>query len=77
MVNFAQDKVQTALDYFIQALQSFPSCGASVRMAIATCCFKLKQYDRGKAALDRAFEMDVRSFCESFLFNAIRCFFPF
>ena len=56
---FAQQKYSVALDHLLKALQATPSCGASIRVAIATCCFKLEQYDRALAAVERALSLDV------------------
>lgn len=59
MANYAQERYQPALDYFTKAIQRHPTCGASVRVAVTCCCFKLEQYDRARAAVDRAVKMEV------------------
>lgn len=61
-------KYSSALEYFSKALHQNPQCGANVRVAIASCTFKLEQYDRTRAALDRALALDV---CHSFSLSLI------
>ena len=62
MVAFAQSKFQIALDNFSRAIVSHPHCSATVRTAVATCCYKLQQYDRARLAVQGAAANDV-SYC--------------
>jgi tetratricopeptide (TPR) repeat protein len=58
-VAYARKKYSTALDYFVKAMQCNPiKCGNNVRVALATCCFKLEQYDRCRLAVDRVLSID-------------------
>lgn len=56
---YSKGDFKTALSRFIEAITINPACAGSVRLALACCCFKLEEYDRTKAALDKAFEIDV------------------
>jgi len=59
MVSYATQRYEVALGHFTKAVQTNPSAsGASVRRAIACCCFKLEQYDRAKAALLKCVALD-------------------
>jgi hypothetical protein len=58
-VAFAQNRPKVALDYFSRAITANPSCDASVRTAVACCCFKSEQYDRAEGALVAATNMHV------------------
>jgi TolA-binding protein len=65
-VAYAREKYSIAIEHFAKALQSHPKCdtSASVRVAIAGCCFRLKQYDRAKVILEKALAIEVCSlFC--------------
>ena len=58
-VAYAKKKYSTALDFFVKAIQCNPlKCGNNVRIALATCCFKLEQYDRARLAVDRVLSLD-------------------
>lgn len=58
-VAYAGKKYTVALDYFVKAIQCNPlKCGNNVRIALATCCFKLEQYDRARLAVDRVLSID-------------------
>lgn len=59
IVSYARQKYQMALDQFTKAVECHPSCSASVRLAIACCCFRLEQYERARLAIDRALTMEV------------------
>lgn len=63
MTAFSVNNFQQALDYFLRAVTTHPGCDATVRSAIACCCFKLQQYDRARLALDRANNIDVSFEC--------------
>ena len=60
IVAYTREKFTTAMDHFSKALQTHPKCAAaaSVRVAIASCCFKLKQFDRARAILEKALVVD-------------------
>jgi hypothetical protein len=62
------------LNKFIEAISSNPACSGSVRLAVACCCFKLQQYDRAKAAIDKALYLDVSVFFLSFYTNIVFIF---
>ena len=58
-VAYAKKKYSVALDFFVKAIQCNPlKCGNNVRVALATCCFKLGQYDRARSAVDRVLSLD-------------------
>ena len=58
-VAYAKRRYSAAIDYFVRAVHSNPlKCDNNVRVAIATCCFKLEQYDRAKLAVDRVLSID-------------------
>ena len=60
LVAYSSQKYQSALDHFIKALQANPvTAGASVRLAIAVCCFKLEQFDRARVAVEKCIALDV------------------
>jgi tetratricopeptide (TPR) repeat protein len=56
---FKKQKYSSAVDYLTKALHYNSECGANVRVAIATCTFKMQQYNRTRLALDRALAMEV------------------
>jgi Tfp pilus assembly protein PilF len=61
VVTFAAGKHEQALGYFVKAVQTNPvASGATVRTALALCCFKLEQYDRARLALEKSLSIDVR-----------------
>lgn len=62
MVAFANAKYSTALENFSKAVEYYPNCHASIRTAIACCCYKLQDYDRAKLAVHRGVNLDVRYF---------------
>jgi Tfp pilus assembly protein PilF len=47
------------MDHFSKALQKHPKSISSIRVVIASCCFKLKQFDRARAILEKALACDV------------------
>lgn len=59
VVNYANGKYTIARDHFSKAIQSHPACSATVRVALASCCFKLEEYDRAKHVLESAIKLDV------------------
>ena len=67
VVAFSRNKYQVALEHFVKAIQEHPACGAEVRVAIASCCFKLEQYDRARAAIETAISLDVSFYCKEFI----------
>lgn len=53
-------RYEAALGHFAKALQTNPvASGASVRMAVALCFYKLEQYDRARAAIEKCIQLDV------------------
>lgn len=60
IVDFANQKISSALDCFTKSLTINPSCDASIRTAIAICCYKAGQYDRAKLALKRSCDIEVK-----------------
>ena len=56
--NYSKLKYQLAADNFINAIKSHPSCGASVRVAIAACFYKLEYYEKASVAVEYAFSID-------------------
>ena len=61
MCSYYNSKYQTALEHFAKAIQANPSCHPSIRVAVASCCFKLGQYDKARAATNIAIDMDPTS----------------
>ncbi len=62
MVSYAALKYDTALSYYVKAVQINPEAsGATVRTAVALCCFKLEQYERARVALEKSLAIDVSS----------------
>lgn len=61
IVCYAKMKWQSSLESFGKALQENPGCGASVRVAIAACLFKMELYEKAQAAVDAAFSIDPRN----------------
>jgi predicted Zn-dependent protease len=59
LVAAAQNQPRVALDFLSKALQAHPDSSASVRTAVAALLFKLEQYDRAAAALNKAGSMEV------------------
>jgi hypothetical protein len=59
MVAYANAKYSTALENFSKAVEYYPNCHASIRTAIACCCYKLQDYGRAKLAVLRGVNLDV------------------
>lgn len=60
-MSYASQRYDQAVGHFVKAVQTNPgTSGASVRMAVALCCFKLEQYDRARIALEKCLSIDVR-----------------
>ena len=59
IVAYARQKWQTALEFFVKALQENQGRPAPVRMAIAACCFKLEMFDKAASAAKKALETDA------------------
>lgn len=60
-MSFAALKYDLALGYFVKAVQTNPvASGATVRAAVALCCFKLEQFERARMALEKSLAVDVR-----------------
>lgn len=47
------------MEHFSKALQRHPKSLSSIRVVIASCCFKLNQFDRARAILEKALACDV------------------
>lgn len=63
MVSYVAQKYELALSHFVKAVQTNQEAsGASVRIALALCCFKLEQYDRARMALEKSLSIDVSKF---------------
>jgi tetratricopeptide (TPR) repeat protein len=58
IVAYSREKYSFALEHFSKALQKHPKSPASIRVAIASCCFKLKHFDRARAILEKALASD-------------------
>lgn len=59
IVAYSRQKYEAAVEMFGRAIMSNPHCDASIRVAFASSCFRLKQYDRAKAALEKALALDA------------------
>jgi tetratricopeptide (TPR) repeat protein len=69
--SYAQNKYQVALKYFADALtKNSGGCHASVRVAIASCFFKLGEYTKAREAVNNAIKMDMAS-ADSFCMLAL------
>lgn len=62
-MNFSSGKFQIALDYFSRAISNHPGSSSTLRVAVACCCYKLSQYERSYAAVQRALTLNVRKAC--------------
>ena len=58
VVAYARQKYGPALEHFSKAIQAHPGCSATVRVAVASCCFKLEQYEKARSAIDKAISLD-------------------
>ena len=58
IVSFTKEKYSLALDYFGKAINSHPNCSYTIRIAFSVCAFKLEQYERAKAAAEKAILMN-------------------
>ena len=60
LVAYASLRYDVALGHFSKAVQTNPvASGASVRLAVALCCYKLELYDRARAAIEKCIQLDV------------------
>lgn len=60
LVSYATVRYEAALTHFTRAVSTNPvASGASVRMAVALCFYKLEQYDRARAAIEKCIQLDV------------------
>lgn len=59
IVAYSKEKYAIAMEHFSKALQKHPKSLSSIRVVIASCCFKLKQFDRSRAILEKALASDV------------------
>jgi tetratricopeptide (TPR) repeat protein len=71
IVAYSREKYSLALEQFSKALQKHPKSPASIRVAIASCCFKLKHFDRARAILEKALASDVSFFDYIYMFMYI------
>ena len=60
IIAYTREKYSVAMEHLSKALQTHPKCSAaaSVRVAIASCCFKLKQFDRARSIIEKALAID-------------------
>lgn len=56
---YSKERYAPAMEHFSKALQKHPKSISSIRVVIASCCFKLKQFDRARAILEKALACDV------------------
>lgn len=56
---YCKEKYGVAMEHFSKALQRHPKSLSSIRVVIASCCFKLNQFDRARAILEKALAFDV------------------
>ena len=57
-VSYNLKRYPIALEHFIKAVTTLPTCGAGPRVAIASCCFVLEQYDRARSATKAALSIE-------------------
>lgn len=80
LVSYATVRYEAALTHFTRAVSTNPvASGASVRMAVALCFYKLEQYDRARAAIEKCIQLDVRRgapFVHGLRRLIFLCFFP-
>lgn len=58
IIFYSKGNYQTAFEQFSKAMQSHPACSSTIRVAIASCLYKLEQYDRANHALTYAIAED-------------------
>lgn len=58
IAHYTEAKYELALEHFLKGIQSFPSTNATLRVAIAACCYRLGYYERANAAIDSALNLD-------------------
>jgi len=58
VIAYAKKKYPAALEYFHKAIVENPGCGASVRVAVASCLFKMGKYESSRSAVEYALELD-------------------
>ena len=57
-VSLALRQTKVALEYFAKAIELNPACSATVRIALAVCCFDLQQFERSRLAVKRALSLE-------------------
>ena len=62
-IAYRRGEYALAINHLCGAITLNPNCGSAPRIGIAVCCFMLGNYSRAKAAIDRAFHLDVRVNC--------------
>ncbi len=59
-MSYAAQRYEAAAGHFTKALETNPAAsGSSVRLALALCCYRLEQYDRARAAVEKCLSLDV------------------
>jgi tetratricopeptide (TPR) repeat protein len=61
ITSFFRQKYAQALENFTKAITCHPGCNSTLRIAFAVCAFKLEQYERARAASEKAILMDSQS----------------
>lgn len=61
ITSFFRQRYAQALENFTKAITCHPGCNSTLRIAFAVCAFKLEQYERARAASEKAILMDSQS----------------
>jgi len=61
ITSFFRQKYALALENFTRAITHHPGCNSTLRIAFSICAFKLEQYERARAAAEKAMLMDSKS----------------
>jgi tetratricopeptide (TPR) repeat protein len=54
LVDYHLQKYASALEYFTKAIFLKPDCDGSIRVVVAACFFRLGQFEKSQAALERS-----------------------
>eukprot|EP00301_Raphidiophrys_heterophryoidea_P027440 c9659_g1_i1.p1 GENE.c9659_g1_i1~~c9659_g1_i1.p1 ORF type:complete len:1008 (+),score=284.05 c9659_g1_i1:410-3025(+) len=57
-ITFRDGNYQKALEYYSNVLRKHPRCPARVRLGMGLCFYRLKHFDRARAAFERTLELD-------------------
>ena len=58
ITQYSKGEFEKSLSYFKEAIQNFPNCSSSVRVAAGLCLFKLENYEKAKICLEKVIVSD-------------------